>query len=42
MIKDLDELEKLDYVQEITNEFDPTIPYQFIWVVYCKLPHELD
>ena len=27
MIKDLDELEKLDHEQGIANAFDPAIPY---------------
>ena len=42
MIKDLDELEKPDHAQEIMNGFDLAFLYQFIWIVYSKLPHELD
>ena len=42
MIKDLDELEKLDHAQGIMNGFDLAIPYQSIWIIYSKLPHELD
>ena len=42
MIKGLDELEKLDHEQRIANGFNLAISYQFIWVVYSKLPHKLD
>ena len=42
MIKDLDELEKLDHAQKIMNEFDHVISYQFMWAIYSKLSHKLD
>ena len=42
MIKDLDELEKLDHAQGIMNGFDPATPYQFIQAVCSKLSHELN
>ena len=42
IIKGLDELEKLDHALKIMNGVDPGIPYQFIWAVYSKLPHELN
>ena len=42
MIKDLDELDKLDDAQKIMNGFDHAISYQFIWAICSKLPHKLD